>query len=258
MEEKPRRRTRRRAAGAPTFPIVPAVLVVLVGGFFIGAALSLFGNRNGGAQRPAATPGAPLAAAVRSPAASEARKESPTEHLAVTKRPATLIVYPPATAAPLAAAAAVLSASPSPPSAASSPASVSATQVEPSSPPSPPEAPAATPTPAGFNDYADGDFARLSAGVVRAYLGALMRGDEESAYAAFGASPGDRGVSLSEQDYIDAKTQIVRVDARQTGTDAATVDVTLKTSKGPYFAQYFLKRSPNGAALITQHELIQP
>ncbi|MGP6158785.1 MAG: hypothetical protein ACLPYS_14985 [Vulcanimicrobiaceae bacterium] len=107
-------------------------------------------------------------------------------------------------------------------------------------------------------DYVDSDFAQLSAGVVRNYLGDIMRGDEESAYAAFGAAPGDRGIIFSEQGIVDAQTQIVRVDARQTGTDAATVDVVLKTSKGQYFAQYFLKRSPTGAALITDHEMIKP
>ncbi|MFY9781267.1 MAG: hypothetical protein WAJ85_12265, partial [Candidatus Baltobacteraceae bacterium] len=120
-----------------------------------------------------------------------------------------------------------------------------------------PSEPAAAPAGAS-SDYADSGFARLSDGVVRAYLGALMRGDEDSAYAAFGAAPGDRGIIFIEQGIVDAKTQIARVDARQTGTDAATVDVTLRTAKGQYFAQYFLKRSPTGAALITDHEMIKP
>jgi hypothetical protein len=110
----------------------------------------------------------------------------------------------------------------------------------------------------GSSEYADSDFAALSAGVVRSYLGALQRGDEDSAYAAFGAAPGDRGIVFTEQGILDAKTQIVRVDARQTGTDAATVEVVFKTTKGQYFAQYFLKRSPTGAALITDHEMIKP
>ncbi|MFY9781881.1 MAG: hypothetical protein WAJ85_15395, partial [Candidatus Baltobacteraceae bacterium] len=47
MEQKPPRRARRRSGGASPFPIIPAVLAVLVIGFLIGTGLSLFGERVG-------------------------------------------------------------------------------------------------------------------------------------------------------------------------------------------------------------------
>ena len=265
MEEGPPRRTRRRSQRGRSFPIVPAVLGVLVVGFLIGVALSLFGNRLG----------SPLALA------------SPSPPPPPSKAPAPPVPRPPPAAGPTVLShgvplpehtrAHVALASPAAP-APSSPALATASPGLPAHRPPPTAPPARVPTskasapplarsaeasagPAATGasqDYADSDFSRLSAGVVRAYLGAVMRGDQDSAYAAFGATPGDKGIILTEQGIIDPGTQIVRVDARQTGDNAATVAVDLQTAKGSYFVQYFLKRSPTGAALITNHEIIKP
>ncbi len=253
---------------------------MLVIGFLIGTALSLFGSRinsplafNSPPPFPTGAPEVSALPATPSPESATARpaakpsprrsaKPLPAHSPVPTPTPRPTATPPPPSAAPeVTAAPGAVSAESSaePASAAPAPAKaspertlkpVAAASVAPIPKPSEPVT--------GSADYADSDFARLSAGVVRSYLGDLMRGDTDSAYAAFGAAPGDRGIIFTEQGIVDAQTQIVRVDARQTGTDAATVDVTLKSPKGHYFAQYFLKRSPTGAALITEHEMIKP
>jgi hypothetical protein len=263
MEQGPPRRTRRRPDRARSFPIVPAILAVLVVGFLIGAALSLFGNRLG----------SPLALATPSPAPPPS-EAPPVPRPPPAARPTALshlVPLPARTRAHLALASPAAPAPPSPalatpspqPPAPTPPPTAPPTRVPTSKPSAPPlaqpaEASAGPAATGASQDYADSDFARLSAGVVRSYLGAVMRGDQDSAYAAFGATPGDKGIILTEQGIIDPGTQIVRVDARQTGDNAATVAVDLQTAKGSYFVQYFLKRSPTGAALITNHEIIKP
>ena len=92
---------------------------------------------------------------------------------------------------------------------------------------------------------------------MRQYLAAIQRGNDQAAYAAFGADPGASNVKLSEKDIVDPATRIVKLDAHGTADDA-TVNVDLATSKGAYFAQYFLRRSPTGAALIYDHVFIKP
>ncbi|HMD02146.1 MAG TPA: hypothetical protein VKG44_04190 [Candidatus Baltobacteraceae bacterium] len=114
--------------------------------------------------------------------------------------------------------------------------------------------PAATPQP---SDDPDSAFARQATALVRQYLAALARGDDVSAYAALGAAPGARGVSLSEKPYVDKTTRLGRVSA--TGTsDSATVDVELQTAGGTYFGQYTVERAPSGEVVIRSHKLEKP
>ena len=98
------------------------------------------------------------------------------------------------------------------------------------------------------------DFPRLAAAVVRQYLVAVSRGDQDSAYAALGGSPGDRGVQLTEAGIVDARTKIGTVESRGTG-DTATVTVDLHTPDGLYYGQYTVRRNDTGAAVIVQHSI---
>ncbi|GAC1566705.1 MAG: hypothetical protein NVS2B3_00990 [Vulcanimicrobiaceae bacterium] len=117
--------------------------------------------------------------------------------------------------------------------------------------------PRATATPAlqalAASDDADSPFARLASAVVRQYVAAIARGDQTTAYAAFG--PGAAGnVRLIESGILDGSTHVQRLQAREIGK-AATVDVDLRTARGLYFGQYTVQRNETGAALITDHAL---
>jgi hypothetical protein len=114
----------------------------------------------------------------------------------------------------------------------------------------------ATPVPVPV-DEADSDFARLAAGVVRSYLNELSSGDDATAAAALGAPAGSRAARLSEKEFADRSMRIVKLDAHGT-VDTASVNVDLTTSKGAYFAQFTLRRSASGAALIVDHTFIKP
>jgi outer membrane biosynthesis protein TonB len=115
----------------------------------------------------------------------------------------------------------------------------------------------AAPTTAPVTETADSDFARQSAGVVRAYLTALARGDDTAAEAALDAPTGSREASLTEKEFAGPDMRIARIEAHGTG-DSARVDVDLLTAKGAYFAQFFVKKSASGAPLIVDHDFIKP
>jgi hypothetical protein len=263
MGDTPPRRTRRSSAEpGSSLPLIPILLGVVVLGLVIGAGLSVLGNRsasNGIAAIAWPTPAAtaelltPLPARTAHPRATPTEPPPATATPAATRKPAPTAT--PAAKAPSAATAA-------PPTA--MPARTAAPEPTPTPrvirvTPAPLHTAPPTPTPEPTTQVsADSAFAGLAAGVVQAYLAAVARGDDASAYAAFGTNPGDSGVKLLEKGIVDANTSITRVDAQQTGTNAATVQVTLQTSGGRYFGQYFLKRSPTGAALIEEHAFIKP
>jgi len=231
MSERPRRSRQRTRATKPTFPLVPILLAVSFIGFVIGASFAFY-QRTFGAPQPVATPSLPPAI-TPSPASQSSAGTTP--------RPSPIATpTPPATSSPRPTA----SPSPSPSSSASPSPSPLASPASP--PPSPPA-----------SDDADTDFARLAAVVVRQYLGAIERGDDAAAYAAFGAPPGASGATLLEKRYVDGTTRIVRVSS--TGTDdTATVDVDFETGGTTYFAQYYLTRTASGAAVIARHTIAKP
>jgi hypothetical protein len=124
------------------------------------------------------------------------------------------------------------------------------------SPAAPTVAPAPTeqPTPAGpIVRGATSPFARLAASVVRVYLGALGRGDRETAIAELATRPSG---PLPEEGVVDGDTQIRTIDVHGAG-DVVTVDVDLKTASGSYAAQYTVDRSATGAALIASHSIVK-
>jgi len=114
-------------------------------------------------------------------------------------------------------------------------------------------APAATAVPATTID-ADSEFGRLSANVVEQYLRALRRGDTDSAYGAFGVSPGSGGVSFPEQPAMAAPGQIVNIQSRG-NADTQYVTVDISTPSGTYYATYGVHHTATGAAVITTHSI---
>ncbi len=293
MNDTPPRRSRRStpAAQTGTLPFVPIIIGIIVLGFLIGAGLSFVG-RGGGGNRPvianvvpsqsASPPVAPAPAmtptavatpsrvdAIRPPPASPADPTSapathvPASHAPATDAPATAAPATRVPATPTAKAVSVL-AKPvkTPPAAANrsvSPAArvavaavarasaaATAGTVARTATGGPAEAPASS-------DDANSEFAKLASAVVRQYVAAIARGDDTTAYAAFG--PGAAGnVKLVESGTLDGSTHIEHVEARGAG-DNATVNVDLKTAKGRYFGQYTVHRTESGAALITDHAL---
>jgi len=85
------------------------------------------------------------------------------------------------------------------------------------------------------------------------YLAAIERGDRDSATAELASRPAE---ALAEEGVVDQSTQIRKVEVHGTG-DIVTVDVDLTTSAGAYSAQYTVKKSPTGAALIVNHSIVK-
>ena len=92
---------------------------------------------------------------------------------------------------------------------------------------------------------------------MRAYLSALARGDDAAAQAALDAPSGSRAAQLSEKEFAGPDMRISSVEAHGT-SESARVDVDVQTPKGAYFAQFFVKKSPGGSALIVNHDFIKP
>lgn len=89
------------------------------------------------------------------------------------------------------------------------------------------------------------------------YLHSLMSGDEQSAYADLGGASGERGLALSEEQFIDARTRIVSMQAKQLGHGSASVEVELQSAKGLYYASYQVGQGANGP-IIASHDFIKP
>jgi formate dehydrogenase assembly factor FdhD len=89
--------------------------------------------------------------------------------------------------------------------------------------------------------------------VVKVYLAAVKRGDRESAIAELASPPTG---PLPEEGVVDGSTDIRAIEVHGTG-DVVTVDVDLATAAGPYSAQYTVRRSPTGAALISSQTIVK-
>jgi len=109
-------------------------------------------------------------------------------------------------------------------------------------------------SPAGVG--AASGFAGQAQGTVRRYLDALIAGNENAAYAALGAAPGDPGAHLSEEAFIDRGTRITSVRTRSLDANGATIDVEIASSHGSYFATYHVSNGAAGA-VIDQHDYIR-
>ena len=91
--------------------------------------------------------------------------------------------------------------------------------------------------------------------IVRRYLSALIRGNEPAAYALLGAAPGDPGVSLSEESFINTSAHISLMSSHGSGS-GATVHAEVDTAGGAYYATYHLVER-NGHLIIGDHDFIK-
>jgi hypothetical protein len=92
--------------------------------------------------------------------------------------------------------------------------------------------------------------------VVRRYLGSLISGDETSAYAALGGAPGDAGLTLSEESFLDPNAKIDSIKTTPVSPMEAQVDAEITSAKGTYEATYRVKYGAHGA-YITSHDYIK-
>jgi hypothetical protein len=92
--------------------------------------------------------------------------------------------------------------------------------------------------------------------VVRRYLGALMAGDEDGAYAALGGAAGARGFELKEGAFLSRDARIASLRTRQAGAGSATVDAEIVTATGTYAVTFHVTNRPNGA-VIDAHDYIR-
>jgi hypothetical protein len=91
---------------------------------------------------------------------------------------------------------------------------------------------------------------------VRRYLDALITGNENAAYAALGASPGDPNAQLSEEAFIDRSARIGSMRTTATNATGSTVEVEISSSRGSYYGTYHVTSGPNGP-VIDQHDYIK-
>jgi hypothetical protein len=99
-------------------------------------------------------------------------------------------------------------------------------------------------------------FAVQAESTVRRYLDALIAGNEGSAYAAFGATPGDPNVRLTEEAFIDRGAHIASLRTTHADATGATVEAEIVSSRGSYFATYHVSGSPSGP-VIDGHDYIR-
>nr|MDQ6933654.1 hypothetical protein [Candidatus Eremiobacteraeota bacterium] len=253
MNDAPRRRRRTqqpRRAQNSQFPFLPAaVAIVLGGGFAIGAffshhrqthdtiaKISPVAKKDVASSQPSLATSQPTSeAAVASalpsvaPIASakpvpSAQRVPPPDRMTVTSQPRHTTVGAASGVAPTVAATV-----PPPPS-----------KVPTRTRPLPAPVPSGHPVTAPTLQTAQGGSGAapvLSGGpdhVVRAYLTALIRGDERTANTALGRGP-DSGNGFAEQDFIDAKARITSLHATARGDGGYTVETEVSGSKGMYF-----------------------
>ncbi len=263
MPSTPPRRSRRPQRGDDSsLPVIPIFIAVIVLGFVIGAGFSFLGHRSD-----------PVAVATQSPRPTEQEATDPPVVLvtpAPTEKPTpeptdeptekpTATPKPTPTPKPTKPPAAVADVSAEPTSAdesASPDAQASPVATESASARATPLA-AARPVPAVSqpSDSGDPSFVRLSSDVVKQYLLAVAHGDDAAAYAALGASPGDRGANLTEAGVVDTKTRFGRSDAQPVANGNVVVTVPFQTTMGAYIGTYTVHRNDTGAAVIVSHSL---
>ena len=233
-------------------PLIPILIGVVILGLAFGAGLSVLTQRESNAPIAVVT-AAPTPGLTPPPQASPAPAATSTPRKRIAKTQSTSSAAP--LASPKRLALASPSAATSSPSArahgSSAPHAVDAVTPVPSREPAivATAEPRSPPT-----DEADSDFARLSAAVVRAYFASLARGDDAAARAALDPSkPRD----LGEKEFVDSSLRITSLDAHGTG-NSATVNVDMATTRGEYFEQFYLRRSPAGAVVIVDHTYIRP
>lgn len=253
-DSPPPRRFRSGDSHGPSVPLIPILLGVIVLGLAFGAGLSVL------LQRDTKSSVALVTAAPAPTSSPTASAMGPRLTLNVPKRPPTPSEAPTSRRVAIAASPLVVAPVPVPVVTALRITPKPAATIPPYAMTEAPRRATAAPLPmptAPPADEADSEFARLSSGVVRFYLGALARGDDASARTALDGPRGSPALRLSEKEFADPSLRIVKLDAHGI-SDSATVNVDLSTSKGAYFEQFSLRRSATGAAVIIEHTFIRP
>jgi hypothetical protein len=245
VEEYPRRRrlTPQEPKSGGGIPIFPLIILVVFAGLLLGGLLAkVFGGGFGGGGSP--TP----PTATFAPRATPHREASPTPSSST-----------PPSASP--SSSALASAQPS--ASASPSASPSATPTprpsviyitpapKPSVPagattagPTPTQEPTQEPTQVLITGAATPDHA---AAIVRAYLGAVSRGDESTAagYLAHG---------LPNESFLTSAAKITDVETSRAGANGFTVTASITTPSGGYYETFTLQTGPYGMQ-ITDHTI---
>jgi hypothetical protein len=92
--------------------------------------------------------------------------------------------------------------------------------------------------------------------VVQRYIDALVRGDEASAYAALGGAPGDAGLTLSEEAFIDPNARVASLKTTPVSPMEAQVDAEITSGRGTYVATYRVRFGPKGPYIVS-HDYIK-
>jgi hypothetical protein len=281
--EPPRRRrseppSSHRSSPAPSLlPTIALGIGVVVAGLGIGAFLSAMQNRPANVSTTTATTSGlptvtPVARPTRGPVAIATlvahATDTPSPKATATPKPTatpnptatpTATPKPAATPAPKSATtpfpAAIAAKATEPPTTPPTPRPIATPTPRPVATPRPPTPrptlpPAVTPLPPlpGIETQAQT--------AVRRYLDALIAGNENAAYAALGASPGDPNARLSEEAFIDRGTRITSMRTTSAYATGATVEVELRSSRGSYYGTYHVT-SGAGGLVIDQHDYIK-
>ena len=273
----------RAAKNASWLPLIPLAVLIVIGGLAIGALISKVFAQKDEAQTTVvtATPGAkatsaphaprPVIVATIVPRITPSPVPTPTDLPSPSPEPTATLVptakptaspkaaappsdrpseRPTPTDRPMASAAPVASAVPS-----RAPIAVpSATPVARKRTPPPP---ATMPPDSRPSAAAPAAAANPAVGVVRRYLDAIKRGDEVGAYAALGGSPGDKGLSLSEESFVDRTARVKVVRATPSEDGSSTIEVEIVSAKGSYFSTFHVVQNTKGF-IIDQHDSIKP
>jgi hypothetical protein len=284
MPEPPRRRRspsspqQRRTSreGNGILPTIALGVGVVVAGLGIGAFLSALQSKNGGAPGPAPSGVLPIVTPVAQPTRGPLAIATLVGHPSPTPTPEPTDT-PEATNTPAPTATPAATTTPAPAGATTAPTAAPTVPPTPrartsSAPRAVPTAVVVTPVPAvraeaSLPSYAEHEPARpaerpaegfgvQAQATVRRYLDAIIGGDENTAYAAFGVSPGDANVQLTEQGFLDSGARITALRTRHVDAAGATIEAELNTARGAYEATYHVSRGPNGP-VIDQHDYIK-
>ncbi|MCL5258136.1 MAG: hypothetical protein M1314_00020 [Firmicutes bacterium] len=263
MSDRPRRRRRSgfdpapgRGSGGGEFPLIPAVIIVVLVGLFFGGALAHFLGR-------ASTRGSALPTVEPTSAATAAGPPSPLPAPRPAPRPtATATSHPTPHPTPHPTASSTSSprpsASPSPlpsplPSARPSPIPtrkhVNARATKPPSPAPVPKrtiAPEPRTVPRSASTTAPASLGAAER-LVERYIDALKRGDTGAAAAMLASG------SPTESAFIGSSTRIQSLSQRRNADGSYKVDADLATSKGEYFITFTVS-----GGIITAKTAIKP
>jgi len=281
--EPPRRRrseppSSRRSSSAPSLlPTIALGVGVVVAGLGIGAFLSAMQNRDSSHATTAPAPNrlpvvTPVAQPTRGPVAiatlvahatdTPSPKPTATQPATTSPKPAATTTTPAATPTPRPTASPAASVKPSAapaakptvaptPRATATPHPATPRPTILPTPPPPPPSPIVRVMPAG-----PPSFAVQAQTTVRRYLDALIAGNENAAYAALGAAPGDPNARLSEEAFIDRGTRITSIRTTAVNANGATVEVEISSSRGSYYGTYHVITGAGGP-VIDQHDYIK-